>query len=114
MKSKLKAKKIKKKTSTPSEEAAEAEAVEDGETSGSRVRKRKIARAKNPRAITKRNAMNQLRCQIGRSDSEWTVDSLYMIRVDPVCCEDEEEEGFLRDSPPWCCDPEEATVIEII
>ncbi|MCI32438.1 hypothetical protein A2U01_0053652, partial [Trifolium medium] len=94
-----------------SEEAAEAEAVEEGETSGSRVRKRKIARAKKPRAIIKRNAMNQLRCQIGRSESEWIEDSLYMIRVDPDCCcgcWEEEEEGFLRESP-WC-EPEEATV----
>jgi hypothetical protein len=88
--------------------------VEEGETSGSRVRKRKIARAKKPRAIIKRNAMNQLRCQIGSSESEWIEDSLYIIRVDPVCCccceEEEEEEGFLREIPPWC-DPEEATVV---
>ncbi|GAU27033.1 hypothetical protein TSUD_313950 [Trifolium subterraneum] len=78
--------------------------------------KRKIARAKKPRAIIKRNAMNQLRCQIGSSESEWIEDSLYMIRVDPVCCgccwEEEEEEGcFLRESP-WC-DPEEATVVYV-
>lgn len=60
----------------------------------------------------KRNAMNQLRCQIGSSDSEWIVDSLYMIRVDPVCdCCEDEEEGFLRDNPP-CCEPEEATVTD--
>jgi len=62
----------------PSEEAAEAEAeaVEAEEaTSESRVRKRKRARAKNPRAMTKSNAMNQFCCQIGKSDSEVVRDS---------------------------------------
>lgn len=67
-----------------------------------------MARAKKARAIRKRNVMNQLRCQIGISDSEWICDSLYMIRVDPVCCE---EDCFLRDSP-CCCEPEEATVYD--
>jgi hypothetical protein len=60
--------------------------------------------------------MNQLRCQIGSSEPEWIEDSLYIIRVDPVCCcccEEEEEEGFLREIPPWC-DPEEATVVFMI
>lgn len=93
-------------TSTPSEEAAEAEAVEEGEMSESMVRKRKRARPKNPIAMRNSNAMNQLCCQNGTSDSEGFLDSLYTIRVDPDCgCE--EEEGFLRDR---LCDPEEATV----
>lgn len=86
--------------------------MEEGEeaASESSVRKRKRARAKNPRAIRKSNAINQLRCQIGSSDSERFLDSLYTIRVDPAdCCEEEEEEGFLRDRP-CCCEPEEATV----
>lgn len=76
--------------------------------SESRERKRKSARPKNPRAITKSNAMNQFCCQNGNSDSDDLFDSLYTIRVDPDVCEgDDEEEGFLRDTL-W--DPEEATV----
>ena len=112
---KLRMKKEKKKngTSTPSEDAADAEAEAEGLMSESRVRKRKSARPKNPRAMRNSNAMNQFRCQIGNSDSEGLNDSLYTIRVDPgvfeaEADEEEEEEGFLRDKP-W--EPEEATVL---
>ncbi|RDX80537.1 hypothetical protein CR513_38906, partial [Mucuna pruriens] len=56
-------------TSTPSEEAADAETVEEGAMSESRVRKRKRARAKNPRAMTKSNAMNQSGNRIPRGSS---------------------------------------------
>lgn len=79
------------RTSTVSEEAAEAEAEEGEDSSRLRPRKRKTARAKNTIAMRKSKPKNQFCCQNGKSfwgfAREPLIESLLRLAfsVDDVC-----------------------------